>query len=181
MTASTQNLAAAGHDEPVGAFVADAGYWSAENATIHTDAEVLIATVAPSNGISDPDDPRVRARDAVLERVERGELTLVAAAAEMGVSHTWAGKLLALHRAHEPGPVAVRAAMMAKLATPYGTSCYAQRKTTVEPVFGNLKMNLRFRRFSRRGLAAVTSEWRLICTIHNLLKIRRHQLALAAT
>ena len=39
-------------------------------------------------------------------------------------------------------------------------------------------MNLRFRRFSHRGLAAVTSEWRLICTIHNLLKLRRHQLAL---
>ncbi len=179
VTASTQNLTAAGHDESVGAFVADAGYWSTENATINTDAEVLIATVAPSNGISDPDDPRVQARDAVLERVERGELTLVAAAAEMGVSDTWAYKLRALHRARDPGPVAVRAAMMAKLASPHGTACYARRKTTVEPVFGNLKMNLRFRRFSRRGLTAVTSEWRFICTIHNLLKIRRHQLVLA--
>jgi Transposase DDE domain len=58
-------------------------------------------------------------------------------------------------------------------------ACYARRKTTIEPIFGNLKMNLRFRRFSRRGLTAVTSEWRLICAVHNLLKIRRHQLAIA--
>ena len=179
---TTQNLAAAGACQRVGAFVADAGYWSTENATIDTDAEVLIATVAPSTGkIIDPDDPRARARQRVLERLERGELTTVQAGAEMGVSDTWAGKLLAQHRTRKPDPFSVRAAMMAKLATPEGTSCYAQRKITVEPVFGNIKMNLRFRRFSRRGLSAVASEWRLICSIHNLLKIRRHRLALATT
>ena len=55
----------------------------------------------------------------------------------------------------------------------------AKRKITVEPVFGNLKANLRFRRFSRRSLPAVTSEWRLICATHNLLKLRTHQMAIA--
>jgi hypothetical protein len=111
VAASPQNLTGAGAERGVGTFVADAGYWSIPNATLETDAEILIATVAPTNGISDPEDPRVQARHAVLERVERGELTLRAAAAEMGISDTWAGKLLALHRAREPQPVAVRAAM----------------------------------------------------------------------
>jgi transposase len=177
--ASNQNLRAAGVEHGVGTFVADAGYWSVPNATLETDAEVLIATVAPNNGITDPEDPRVQARHAVLERVERGELTLRAAGTEMGISDARAGQLLAARRAPEPEALVVRAAMNTKLASPNGTACYAHRKTTIEPIFGNLKMNLRFRRFSRRGLTAVTSEWRLICTVHNLLKIRRHQLALA--
>jgi hypothetical protein len=28
-----------------------------------------------------------------------------------------------------------------------------------------------------RGLDATSSEWQLVCTVHNLLKIHRHQLA----
>jgi transposase len=179
VAASTQNLASAGMEERVETFVADAGYWSIPNATLETDAEVLIATVAPNNGITDPDDPRVQARHAVLDRVERGELTLRAAGTEMGISDARAGQLLAARRAPEPEALVVRAAMNTKLASSHGAACYARRKTTIEPVFGNLKMNLRFRRFSRRGLTAVTSEWRLICAVHNLLKIRRHQLAIA--
>jgi hypothetical protein len=67
--------------------------------------------------------------------------------------------------------------MEKRLGTEAGAAAYAKRKTTVEPVFGNLKANLRFRRFSRRGLNAVSSEWRLICTVHNLLKLHRHRLA----
>jgi hypothetical protein len=72
--------------------------------------------------------------------------------------------------------------MEERLRTEAGATAYAKRKTTVEPVFGNLKANLGFRRFSRRGLEAARSEWRLICSVHNLLKLHRHQLrtALAA-
>lgn len=44
-------------------------------------------------------------------------------------------------------------------------------------MFGNLKANLKFRRFSQQGLDAVRSEWQPICTIHNLFKLHRHQLA----
>ncbi|MGZ8755096.1 MAG: transposase [Acidimicrobiia bacterium] len=58
-----------------------------------------------------------------------------------------------------------------------GAAAYAKRKITIEPVFGNLKANLRFRRFSRPSLDAASSEWRLTCTVHNPLKIHRHRLA----
>jgi hypothetical protein len=56
-----------------------------------------------------------------------------------------------------------------------GRETHAECKTTVETVFGNAKANLGFRRFSRRGLDATSSEWRLVCTVHNPLEIHRHR------
>ena len=67
--------------------------------------------------------------------------------------------------------------MLDRLASDDGKALYAKRKITAEPVFGNIKANLRFRRFSRRSTPAVTSEWRLICSAHNLLKLRTARLA----
>ena len=50
-------------------------------------------------------------------------------------------------------------------------SRYRLRKQVVEPVFGQIKMARQFRQFLRRGLENVASEWSLICTAHNLLKL----------
>jgi hypothetical protein len=68
----------------------------------------------------------------------------------------------------------LRTAMFAKLASEQGTVCYAKRKQTVEPVFGQPKEQLSARRFTRRGLAACEAEWKLLCGAHNLLKLWRH-------
>jgi transposase len=65
-------------------------------------------------------------------------------------------------------------AMEHRLRTEEGAAAYALRSQTVEPVFGIIKSALGFRRFSRRGLAAGESEWNLVCTVHNLLKLFRH-------
>lgn len=65
-------------------------------------------------------------------------------------------------------------AMEHRLRTQEGAATYALRSQTVEPVFGIIKATLNFRRFSRRGLPAVQSEWNLVCAIHNLLKLFRH-------
>jgi hypothetical protein len=56
---------------------------------------------------------------------------------------------------------------------------YRQRQQLIEPVFANTKFNRRFDRFHRRGRAAVRTEWRLIAATHNLLKLHRHQTAVA--
>jgi hypothetical protein len=40
-----------------------------------------------------------------------------------------------------------------------------------EPVFGQVKFNLGFRRFRLRGLDKAGSEWTLVCLVHNLKKI----------
>lgn len=63
--------------------------------------------------------------------------------------------------------------MDAKLAEPDKAALYRQRAQVIEPVFGNIKANLGYRRFTRRGIAAANSEWRLICASHNLLKLWR--------
>ena len=65
------------------------------------------------------------------------------------------------------------------LATQEGKARYALRQTTVEPVFGQIKEARGIRRFRLRGLLNVTSEWKLICATHNLLKLFRHRMTLA--
>lgn len=178
VAATERNLKDNGAD-PAGTFVADTGYWSIDNATLDIDADVLITPMPMTGGITDPDDPRIARRRHVIKRLDHAEITIKTAAAEMGVSTTTARKLLRHHRSGHPDAVEVRHAMTERLATEGGAAAYARRKTTVETVFGNVKANLGFRRFSRRGLDATTSEWRLVCTVHNLLKIRRHQHAIA--
>jgi transposase len=61
--------------------------------------------------------------------------------------------------------------MRQKLRSAQGRQIYDKRKTIVEPVFGNIKYNLGFDRFSLRGLEKVAGEFNLMCIAHNLRKI----------
>jgi hypothetical protein len=65
------------------------------------------------------------------------------------------------------------------LASQEGKARYALRKSTVEPAFGQIKEVRGIRRFRLRGVAKVASEWKFICTTHNLLKLFRHRIAMA--
>ena len=96
---------------------------------------------------------------------------------ELGVSQTRVKAMLAHLRDEAIEPALARRAMAAKLEEPSNAARYRKRRSTVEPVFGNIKANLGYRHFMRRGRSAVQSEWRLICAAHNLLKIRRVALA----
>jgi hypothetical protein len=64
--------------------------------------------------------------------------------------------------------------MREKLTSERGRRLYAQRKITVEPVYGQIKHNRHIDRFMRRGRAAAQSEWRLVTATHNLLKLHSH-------
>jgi transposase len=75
---------------------------------------------------------------------------------------------------------AVYEQMREKLTTDRGRKLYAQRKITIEPVFGQIKYNRRIDRFMRRGRAAARSEWRLAAATHNLLKLHSHWIATPA-
>ena len=70
--------------------------------------------------------------------------------------------------------------MRRKLTGERGRKLYAQRKITVEPVYGQIKYNRHIDRFMRRGRAAAQSEWRLVTATHNLLKLHSHWIANAA-
>jgi transposase len=72
-----------------------------------------------------------------------------------------------------PPTASARERMEHKLKTQRGREEYAKRKGIVEPVFGQIKEVRGFRQLLRRGLDAAQSEWALICTTHNLLKLFR--------
>ena len=56
------------------------------------------------------------------------------------------------------------------LRTPQGAAAYKQRSSLIEPVFGDRKHNRQIRRFRRRGLTAVRSEWAFIHLAGNMSK-----------
>ncbi len=66
----------------------------------------------------------------------------------------------------------LRWAMETKLAAPTGRQRYRQRSPLVEGTISQLKRRGEVRRFVRRGLPAVRSEWALRATVHNLRKLR---------
>lgn len=58
-----------------------------------------------------------------------------------------------------------------KLRTPQGRRIYLRRQAVVEPVFGVLKEQRGMRKFQRRGLAAVTTEWLMAAIAYNLTRM----------
>lgn len=62
-------------------------------------------------------------------------------------------------------------AMAVKIKRGGYRSRYRLRKQVVEPVIGQIKQARGFRQFLLRGLDNVRSEWALLCTAHNLLKL----------
>jgi len=103
--------------------------------------------------------------------VEQGNITVIEAAAELGLGRSRVDQLLqARRRGLPPTPAVV---MNAKLATGRGRRLYKKRCATIEPIFGQTKHNRGMKRFARRGLNAVSSEWKLIAATHNILKLWR--------
>jgi hypothetical protein len=72
-----------------------------------------------------------------------------------------------------PAAASPQEAMREKLRTEAGRAVYKMRKAIVEPVFGQIKEQRGFRRFSLRGKENVSREWRLVCAASNLLKLFR--------
>jgi len=111
---------------------ADAGYWSEDNATDQSVAEIDL--------------------HIATGRDKHGETPLPASS---------------------PGlePASAKEAMRHKLRTEAGRAVYKMRKAIVEPVFGQIKEQRGFRRFSLRGLNKVGCEWKLVCAVSNLRKL----------
>jgi len=77
-------------------------------------------------------------------------------------------------RGRIPKGLSAKQRMARKLRTKAGREMYARRKGMIEPIFGQLKQVLGFGQFSLRGLASMRGEWRLMATVHNLLKLWRN-------
>jgi transposase len=74
-----------------------------------------------------------------------------------------------------PADLDPKDAMRHRLRNPANAERYKRRGATVEPVFGHLKEQIKLRRFSRRGLSAVTAELNLAATVINLLRLHTAQ------
>jgi transposase len=83
-------------------------------------------------------------------------------------------KVASAPRGRIPQGLSAKQRMARKLRTKKGRAMYAKRKGMIEPIFGQLKQVLGFRQLSLRGLASMRGEWRLMATVHNLLKLWRH-------
>ena len=162
------NLRHAGSRRRVRTVVADAGYWSNDNAAT-AGVEAIIAPGKARN--LDQITVADQQRSQILDGIERGEISKPEAAERLGVSRTRINDLLRQRR--QGSPETLTTAMVAKLSTPRGRRLYRQRAASVEPVFAHTKHNRGFRTFSRRGLHAANSEWKLIAATHNLLKLWR--------
>src|SRR5664279_2813028 len=81
----------------------------------------------------------------------------------------------AVETSSDPPPpgASPKEAMREKLQTEAGHTVYKMRKAIIEPVFGQIKEQRGFRRFSLRGHQNVRREWRLVCAASNLLKLFR--------
>jgi hypothetical protein len=82
---------------------------------------------------------------------------------------------VAVETSSDPPPAGAspKEAMREKLRTEAGRAVYKMRKAIVEPVFGQIKEQRGFRRFSLRGKENVSREWKLVCAVSNLLKLFR--------
>jgi len=76
-------------------------------------------------------------------------------------------------RGRIPKCLSIADRMRRKLRTKKGKERYGLRKELPEPVFGQIKQVRGFDQFLLRGSDKVSSEWKVICTGHNLLKLFR--------
>jgi hypothetical protein len=161
------------------------GFIQGYNAHVAVDEGQIILAAEVTIGSQDQGqlEPLVNHARAQLERVGATQPAVVVADAGYWVS----GQITRLQRdgitvlvppdknienparaARGPGSERMRE----RLQSEDGARLYA-RRMTIEPVFGQTKHNRKIDRFHRRGLAAVRSEWSLITTTHNLLKLWR--------
>jgi transposase len=61
--------------------------------------------------------------------------------------------------------------MAYRLKTPEGRALYGKRKSSVEPVFGQIKHVLGFRQFMLRGFDRISGEWTLVTLAYNIRRL----------
>jgi hypothetical protein len=65
----------------------------------------------------------------------------------------------------------VRERMRKRLSKKKNQERYGRRAHTVESTYGQIKQNLKYRMFMRRGKPKVLLEATLLCMLHNIMKI----------
>jgi transposase len=153
------------------------GFIQAYNAQAAVDAnsQVIVAELVTNNG-SD-----THQMEPLLDQI-RGNVGRQAEEISADAAYGATFNLKRLRQRHIRGYVAMAGSkiksvsrwarqMRQRLSKAGHRSRYRLRKQTVEPVFGQIKFARGFRQFLLRGIEKVASEWSLLCTAHNLLKL----------
>lgn len=168
IAAAKENLKSVGERRQLRRVLADAGYWSIENASLKgVDSFIAPGRARQLKKISNGE----QVRTSILEQAAAGQIDTQTAAQQLGVSRARVNQLLRRRRVGEADPLTT--VMIGKLDSVRGRAIYPKRAASIEPVFAQIKHNRRIRSVTRRGLAAADSEWKLICATHNLLKLYR--------
>lgn len=158
------------------------------------DLEEKVAAAPPPRPEPTPDDYKryeeyveaeTERRLVVIEKLSRREITSREAADILGFKSIH--NFYELRRRYErfgpealrprlrpnpPRPPSAKDLMLEKFKSQRVRDLYKQRSVVVEPLFGQIKEAMGIRRFMRRGLSAVASEWSLIAMVSNLRKMR---------
>ena len=112
--------------------------------------------------------------EAAVAKVEANGGPTVYAAVEKQSHHRSVSDLMEkLDPPPPPDDAPSKEKMRQRLRTAAGKAKYAQRKQTVEPVFGIIKSVMRFRQFLLRGLTKVSLEWTLVTLAYNFKRLFR--------
>ena len=201
ITTAADNLARAG-GEGIEIVVADNGYLSEANLDAGLGVDLLIAPTSKRHLQTELDalvpdtsmmqhqaklataETEMRRRIEILTLANERSITMREAKERIGLSTSQTYVLAkqlrekgvqALQPKKLPRPPrpSSKRRMLERFSQPGALETYALRARTVEPVFGHIKHNRGFRRFMRRGQAACNSEFMLLMTVHNLMKLHR--------
>lgn len=153
---------------------------------VDSDAQIIVAqgvsNQAPDTEYLVPMLERVRANTGTLPAVISADAGFWAPGNASWCEENRVDAYISTHRQRRRGaaggaqtpsepPITPRQKMRAKVASPEGRKIYRRRKCIPEPVFGQIKQAMGFRRFSMRGKKKASGEWALICTCHNIRKL----------
>lgn len=154
--------------------LADAGYFSYLNVLAEIDYDInLIIPPSKERKIQEYslDDGNISRMEEICNMISDGVRITIPELMSMGM-FVWQSFINREKKA--TNKEIIRRIMEARVKSPTGRQLYRKRKYMVEPVFGNIKHNMRFRSFSQKGMDNCEGEFFLAALVHNILKIVRN-------
>jgi transposase len=152
-------------------FLSDAGYYSYQNVVSEDDYGMnLIIPPSKERKIHEYtlDDGNVSRMEEICKMISQGVMVTITELASIG---TFVWQSFMNREKQATNQEICRRIMEARVRSPTGRELYRKRKYMVEPVFGDIKHNMRFRSFSQKGKENCEGEFFLAAIVHNLKKI----------
>ncbi|WP_342764585.1 transposase [Methanospirillum stamsii] len=154
-------------------FLSDAGYYSYQNALAENEYSMnFIIPPSKERKIHEYtlDDGNVSRMEEICKMISNGIRVTIAELANIG---TFVWRSFMDREKNATNEEICRRIMEARVRSPTGRELYRKRKYMVEPVFGDIKHNMRFRTFSQKGKENCEGEFFLAALVHNIKKLAK--------